>query len=27
MNSAIKDLTLILGQDLAQQWFDEIVKG
>lgn len=26
MNSAIKDLTLILGQDLAQQWFDEIVK-
>ncbi|MBR4971231.1 MAG: hypothetical protein IKY58_05590, partial [Paludibacteraceae bacterium] len=27
MNSAIKDLTLILGQDLAQQWFDEIIKG
>lgn len=27
MNSSIKDLTLILGQDLAQQWFDEIVKG
>lgn len=27
MNSAIKDLSLILGQDLAQQWFDEIVKG
>jgi CRISPR/Cas system CSM-associated protein Csm5 (group 7 of RAMP superfamily) len=27
MNSAIKDLILILGQDLAQQWFDEIVKG
>ncbi len=27
MNSAIKDLTLILGQDIAQQWFDEIVKG
>lgn len=27
MNSSIKDLTLILAQDLAQQWFDEIVKG
>lgn len=27
MNSAIKDLKFILGQDLAQQWFDEIVKG
>lgn len=27
MNFSIKDLTLILGQDLAQQWFDEIVKG
>lgn len=27
MNSSINDLTLILGQDLARQWFDEIVKG
>jgi len=27
MNSVIKDLKFILGQDLAPQWFDEIVKG
>jgi hypothetical protein len=27
INSALKDLKTILGQDLAQQWFDEIVKG
>lgn len=27
MNSAIKDLKFILGQDHAQQWFDEIVKA